>query len=114
MGPLGSVNCALEALQVGHHGSHHASREAAADKEGGHLRIGRVYPVSEEIVDEFLGKAPDFHVSVHIQVLDRKTVRAHHFADRDDIRMYLPPGQGFHGDVKIVGSRTGDFQHGSR
>ena len=52
MGPLRRVDRALEAPEVGHHRAHHAARQPAAHQERGHLPVGRVDPVAEEIVDE--------------------------------------------------------------
>ena len=91
MGSLRGVDCALESLQVGHHGTHHSSRESAPYEEGAHHLVGGVDPIAEEVVHELLGQAADFHVGVHVEVLDEEAVGFHHLPDGDYIGMDLTP-----------------------
>ena len=81
----------MEALQVGHHRAHHTSRQTAAYKERTHMRVVRIDPIAEEVVDELLGKRTHFHICIHVQVLDLEAVGLEHLADGDHIRMDLAP-----------------------
>ena len=112
MGALGGIDGPLEAFKVGHHGAHHAAGQAAAYQEGGHELVGRVNPVAQEIVHELLGKAAHFHIGVHVQVFHQEAVATQHFTDGNHVRMHLAPGEGFYGDVQVIGSGAGHFQHG--
>ena len=94
MGTLGGVDGALEVTKVGHHGAHHAARQAAAHQQGGHLGVGRKDPVAQEVVDELLREAALLH--------------------GNHVRMDLAPGEGFDGAVQVVRAGAGRLQHGSR
>ena len=114
LSPERCIDSPMEAFQVSHHGSHHTARQTAAYKQGTHMRVVRVDPVSEELVDEFLGQTADFHVCVHVQILHLEPVGFHHFADSDYVRMDFPPAERFDSHIKIVSACTGHLQHGSR
>ena len=81
----------MEALEVCHHRAHHTARKAATDKKRAHVGVVRIDPVAEEVVYELLSQRADFHVGIHVQVLDLEAVGFQHFADRDHIRMNLTP-----------------------
>ena len=76
--------------------------------------VGRDNPVSEEIVDEFLGEPSDFHIGVHVQILDNEAVCLEHFPDGDHVRMNLSPGKRLHGNVEVICSGARHFQHRCR
>ena len=81
----------MEALEVCHHRAHHTARKAATDKKRAHVGVVRIDPVTEEVIDELLRKSTNFHVGIHVQILDLEAVGFQHFADRDHIRMNLTP-----------------------
>ena len=91
LGTEGSVDCAMETFEVSHHRTHHSSRQTTADKKRTHMRIVRVDPISEEVIDELLGQGTHLHVCVHVQVLYREAVSLEHLTDGDHIRMDLAP-----------------------
>ena len=103
---------ALNPFEVGHHRAHHSSGQAAAYEQGAHLGVGRVDPVAEEVVDEFLGEAADFHVGVHVDVLHEESVGAHHLLDGYHVGMNLAPCERLHGYVEVVGSCARHLKHG--
>ena len=114
MGTFGGVDGILEAEQVGHHGAHHSSGEAAAYQERGHQGVAGVDPVAEEVVDERLGKAAYLHIGIHVDVLDEESVGLHHLLDRDHVGMDLAPGEGLDGNVEVVGACARDLEHRCR
>ncbi len=91
MGFLGCVYSALEAFEVSHHGSHHTTGKTATDQKRGHLGVGRIDPVSEEVVDEFLGQPSHFHVCVHVEILYGKAICLHHLSYGNHIGMDFAP-----------------------
>ena len=114
MGALGGVDGALEALEVCHHGAHHTAGQAAAHQQGGHLGVGGVNPVAQEVVNELLRKAAHLHICVHVDVLHLEAIGLHHLLDGDDVGMHLTPGERLYGYVQIICSGAGHLQHGSR
>ena len=110
----GCVDGTMKAFEVGHHRAHHSARKTASDKKRTHVRVVRVDPVSEEVVNELLGQGANFHIGVHVQVLHLKSVRLQHFTYRDDIRMDLAPRQRLHRDVEVIRTGTRHLQHRSR
>ena len=91
MSTKGGVDCAMEALQVGHHRSHHSSGKATAHEEGTRMRVIRIYPIAEELIYKLLCQASDLHVGIHIQVFDLEAICLEHFSYSDHIRMHLAP-----------------------
>ena len=114
MSTLGSIDSSLEAFKIGHHGAHHSSRKAAAYEQGRHKFVGRVNPISEEVIDELLSKTAHFHIGVHVQILNEEAVGTHHFTDGDNVRMNLAPRQRLYRNIQIISTCTCYFQHGSR
>ena len=107
------VHGRMDALEVGHHGAHHAARQAAAHEQGGEVMVGRLDEVAQEVVDELLREGAGFHIGLHVDVLDLETGILEHGADGDHVGMDLTPGERFHGHVEHIDACLGRFQHRS-
>ena len=108
----GHIDGALEALEVCHHGAHHAAGQAAAYQKRRADVVVRLYEHAQEIVDESLGESSGLHIGVHVDVLYEESGILQHGLDRDNVRMNLAPGKRLHGHVQIVGTGAGHLQHG--
>ena len=108
----GHVDGALETLEVGHHGAHHATGQSAAYQKRRADVVVRLDEHAQKIVDECLGESSGLHIGVHVDVLYEESGILQHGLDRDNVRMNLTPGKRLHGHVQIVGTGAGHLQHG--
>ena len=107
------VDGGVDALEVGHHGTHHAARKAAAHEQGGEVMVGRLDEVAQEVVDELLREGAGFHIGLHVDVLHLETGILEHGADGDHVGMDLAPGERFHGYVEHIDTGLGGLEHRS-
>ena len=106
------VDAGVHAFEVGHHGAHHAAGQSAFEQQGGHVFVGGVHEVSQEVVDEALRHAACLHVGFHVDVGHLEAGIAQHGLYGDDVGVNLTPGHGFHGYVDDVGAVFADFEDG--
>ena len=106
------VDAGVHALQVGHHGAHHAARQAALQQEGRHVLVGRIHEVAQEVVDELLCHGACLHVGFHVDLRHLETGILQHGLHGDDIGMHLAPRHRLHGHVDDIGTILAHFEDG--
>ena len=78
------------------------------------MRVIRVNPVAEKVIDERLCERTHLHVCVHIQILDCETIGTQHLAGRYHVRMHFSPRERLDGNIQIVRPGARHFKHRRR
>ena len=103
----------MDARQVGHHGTHHATGQTATEQQRRGNLVLRLDEITQEVVHELLRERAGFHVGVHVNVGDFKAGITKHGLHRNHVRVDHTPREGFHGHIDDVGAVTANLQHGS-
>ena len=107
------VQIAVDTLQVGHHGAHHAAGQSATEQQRGGNLVLRLDEVAQEVVHELLSERTGLHVGVHINICNLEAVVAKHSLHRNDVGVNHTPGERFHSHVDDVCTVAAGLQHGS-
>ena len=103
----------MYSLQIGHHGTHHTTRKATLQQQRGHVFIGRIHEIAQEVIYKFLCHGTCLHICLHIDIGHLKALIFQHGLYGNHVRMYFTPGHRFHSHINDVGAILANFQNRS-